>query len=108
MKALLELKNYPHGFTEILKKFEAGKPLSSNQLNFLASHERALSNSTLDPVLRYYLNEHKRHPDKALPLELPQQALTESRFQHIRQNIHLLLRNNLSRVDLQMTPEQFQ
>lgn len=108
MKPLLDLKNHPHGLADIFKKFEAGKPLSSDQLNFITSHARALSNSTLDPVLRYYLKEHQLRPDKALPLTLSEKNLSAPGFQQVKQNIHLLLRNNLTHVDLQMTPEQFQ
>lgn len=108
MKPLFELKNYPVGFSDILKKFEAGKPLSADQLNFINSHQRSLSNTILDPVLRYYLLQHKLEPDKALPLKLSEQKLTSASFQQVRQNIHLLLRNHFSHVDLEMSPEQFQ
>ncbi len=107
MKPILVEKNFPHGFSSILEKFEASKPLSSDQLNFLSSHERALSNSTLDPVIRYYLTSHLRDPKKTLSLSFPNQKLNEVGFKHIKHNMHMLLKENLSHVDLKMTLEQF-
>jgi len=107
MQPLIELKNFPHECTNILKLFEEGKPLSSAQLNFLQRHEKSLSSSTLDPVLKYYLMEHKRHPHKILPLELPKHNLTDAGFQQVKHNIHTLLSHHLSHVDLEMSNEQF-
>jgi hypothetical protein len=107
MKPLLQLKNYPSGFSEIIKHFEAGKPLSSNQLNFIYSHQRALSNSVLDPVLRYYLLEHKLNPNKAIPLQVSRPDLTVASLQELKYDLHLLLRNQLTQVDLEMSEEQF-
>ena len=47
---------YAHWIADILARFEDGKPLSSDQLNFLISHEKTLCSHALDLVMKYYLS----------------------------------------------------
>lgn len=94
--------------SEILKTFENERPLSADQINFLAMHEKILSSYAFDPVIRYYLKGYRDKAKKELAFTLAQQKLTKPTVQHIKEYVQALLKNDLTHVDLKMTLEQFQ
>lgn len=97
---------YAHWIADILLKFEDGKPLSSDQLNFLISHENTLSNHALDLVLKYYLASH-HSPDKHLSFTVPEEKINLINAHDIRDAVENLLHHQLSHVDLKMSHDQF-
>lgn len=97
---------YAHWIADILARFEDGKPLTSDQLNFLISHEKTLSNHALDTVIKYYLNS-KKGADKFLSFTIPKNKIQLVKAHEIRDAVENLLKLHLSHIDLQMTLEQF-
>ncbi len=97
---------YAHWIANILARFEDGKPLSSDQLNFLISHENTLCSHALDLVIKYYLSSH-HSPDKHLSFTVPAERIDRLNAHEIRDAVENLLHYELSHVDLKMSAEQF-
>lgn len=108
MKPTLIEQPYGSYLSNILKTFESGKPLSPDQLNFLASHEKILSSYAFDPVIKYYLKGYHDKAKNELIFSLSNRQLTQLSAEHIKQYIQGLLNKNLTHVDLKMTLSQFQ
>lgn len=106
MKPILTNKINSSYISDILKTFENDKPLSGEQINFLARHEKVLSSYALDPVISYYLKPNKAK--KELMFDLAEKKITALTLQHIKQHVQQLLTSNLDHVDLKMTLDQFQ
>lgn len=98
---------FAHWIADILNRFEDGKPLNSDQLNFLLRHEKTLETHSLDLVFKYYLGAHKTAPTQALPFTLPNFKLDTNSVHQIKNTIQTLLNKNLKHVDLKMSMEQF-
>lgn len=107
LKNELIAQPYAHWIADILHRFEDGKPLSSDQLNFLLTHEKSLGSHALDLVIKYYLSAHKNNPDKSLEFTIPSEKLDQFNFHQLKEVVHNLLEHNLSHVDLNMSLEQF-
>ncbi len=107
MKPSLIAEPYAHYIADILMKFENGKPLTNDQLNFLISHEKTLSNYALDLVIKYYLTAHQKTPDKSLSFTIPQEEIDRENVISIRDAVQNLLSRNLTHIDLKMTFTQF-
>src|SRR3990167_4377787 len=107
MKPSLLNEPYASRFSDILRCFENGKPLSSEQIHFLARYEKLLSSYKLDPVLRYYLKSQHYLAKKLPAITFSDTRFTHLSVQHIKQQVTQVLKENLSHVDLKMTPEQF-
>lgn len=107
MQPALTNKLVPHTFSDILKCFGEGKPLSAEQMHFLRWHQRALSSSIADPVLKYYLKSTRKQPQQKLSVLFPKQKINDLTFQQIKQRVHTVLKNNLSHTDLKMTMQQY-
>lgn len=97
---------YAHWIADILARFEDGKPLSSDQLNFLVSHEKTLCNHALDLVIKYYLSSH-HSPDKHLSFTVPAEKINRVNSHEIRDAVENLLHQELSHIDLKMSVDQF-
>lgn len=97
---------YAHWIADILARFEDGKPLSNEQLNFLMSHDKTLSSYALDSVIKYYLSAH-HEPDKHLSFTLPVEKINKVNAHDIRDVVLNVLHHQLSHVDLKMSVDQF-
>lgn len=99
----------PHAnyVSHILRSFEGGKPLSCDQLNFLATHEKILSTHGLDSVIKYYLKSYHDKQKADLSFRFPKQKINQVTTRQIKQTIQTLLKSKLDHVDLKMTLEQF-
>lgn len=107
MNPSLIAQPYAHFIADILARFEDGKPLSSDQLNFLNSHEKTLSSHALDLVIKYYLRAHQNDPDKSLEFTIPKNKVTQIQAEEIRDVVKNLLHHELTHVDLKMSVDQF-
>lgn len=101
-------KRYSNYTSDILKTFENDKPLSADQINFLAGHEKILSSYAMDPVIKYYLKGYRDKARKELTFTLSKQEITCLTAQRIKHYLQTLLKNNLAPIDLEMTLDQFQ
>lgn len=98
---------FAHWIADILARFEDGKPLTCDQLNFLISHEKTLSSHALDLVIKYYLGSRLHNPDKSLSFTIPKEKIKHANAHEIRDAVANLLKYHLSHIDLKMTAEQF-
>ena len=93
---------------DILRSFALSKPLTNEQLNLLNWHQKQLSNTSFDPVLKYYLEYTKKHPNKANPtFLLPHTEFQPSDIPLLKNRINLFLNKNPGRVAIQLTQQQF-
>lgn len=108
MKPTLIDQPYGTFASDILKTFEDKKPLSADQINFLARYEKTLSSYALDPVIKYYLQGyHNKSKKREIAFKIANQKLDEHALQRIKHNVQQLLKNNVTHVDLKMTLDQF-
>lgn len=107
MKPGSALQPFPHYFADILKSYEAGRPLTPEQLHFLANHQQTLGNYVADSVIRYYMKSYKLETAKPFNLLFPKQKINHLTFDHLKEHVEYLLHHEISHVDLKMTPEQF-
>ncbi len=98
---------YANSIAAILHRFEDGKPLNSEQLNFLLRNEKILINHDLDLVFKYYLKQHTQTPTHDLPLTLPHIKLDLQNTHQIKDAVNTLLKEKLTHVDLHMTVDQY-
>lgn len=73
MRSSLELKPLNNSFIQILMAFNNGKPLTSDQLNFLRRYHHMLNNPMIDSVCRYYGIINNKH--NKVHLQKPRHAL---------------------------------
>lgn len=99
----------PHDrwIANILELFEDGKPLSSEQLNFLLQNEKILKKHELDLVFKYYLRAHSDQPDQEVAFTLPPEKLNIDTLHEVRETIEVLLDDSITHIDLKMTLDQF-
>lgn len=107
MKPTLLAQPYAHWIADILTRFEDGKPLTCDQLNFLISHEKTLSNHALDLVLKYYLSSQHKEADKSLSFTIPTERIDHFQAHELRDAVKNLLKHELTHVDLKMSLDQF-
>lgn len=105
MKPELVLKPNSYQYKSLLAAYENGKPLTCDQLNFLARHEKTLSSLSLDPLLKYYLQHGNKKPHHSFLLT--QDEITPEVMQTFKKRISLLLKSSPN-LNLTLTPEQFQ
>ncbi len=103
------LLTYPYNqlVTNILAKFENGKPLSTEELHFLWRHEKTLNHHALDLVIKYYLRGHHNRPDKSISFTIDPKKLDKLTVHELRDIVENLLKQHLSHVDLNMSVDQF-
>lgn len=106
-KPALLAQPYAHWMADILARFEDGKPLTSDQLNFLMNHDKTLSSHALDLVIKYYLGSRKHDPDKSLAFTIPKEKINRIIAHELRDVVANLLQHNLSHIDLKMSIDQF-
>ncbi len=90
----------PHA--QLIKAFDAGKPLSAEQHHFLNWHYAQLSSPHLDPLLRYY-----RAPRASFLLPA-NTVLTPTIIAHFKKRLALMLHHVAHGVEVKLTPPQFQ
>lgn len=108
MKPTLIERPYDSYLSAILKTFESDKPLSADQINFIAQHEKLLSNFALDPVIRHYLKVQRERRGKTMSFALTQEKLNEPVLKRIKAYVQRLLHQQLTHIDLNMSVKQFQ
>lgn len=107
IKKTLALKPNDYNYQSLMAKFADGAPLSCEQLNFLAWHEKSLSNPHLDPVMKYYLKHYHRQYSEDHSFLLPSEILNKENIARLKQRLQLLLQTTKKHVELKFTPEQF-
>jgi hypothetical protein len=107
IKPLLTPQPYELWIANILARFEDGKPLTSEQLNFLLTHEKSLGSHALDLVIKYYLTAHQHEHGKSLAFTIPKEKVDSLTLHELHATVENLLNHNLSHIDLKMTLEQF-
>ena len=105
----LTLKNQPLSYTykDLTLCFNEGIPLSCDQLNFIARHQKALSNATLDPIMKYYLNHYNRDSIKKPDLLPPRENLNYANVSELKKELEFLVKDTSVKLDFLMTPTQF-
>lgn len=108
MRPTLYLHPIHGSSTAILRSFFDGKPLSSDQLNFLDWHQHELSNACYDPILNYYLSSrhHKTHQFHGTFL-LPHEEMNLEAIQSLKQRILASLSQKHKSVVFTLTQKQF-
>jgi hypothetical protein len=97
----LTLTNKPTDYLckNLLANFAEGKPLSPDLVNFLARHEKTLSNPKLDSALNYYL--------KHLHNKTAHEKLNHEDITKLKKRLQLLVKSKNAKVEFIMTPSQF-
>ena len=103
--------HYPHPqffpahdtYYHLLRAFQNGKPLSTEQLNFLYWHQHRLSSRNLDPLFPYYLINKK-----PTPFLLPQARLDRVAIARLQAQLKAALDTTHPSVQIAFTPEQYE
>lgn len=108
MKPTLVHKPNNYTYQQLLVNFAGGVPLSADQLNFLSRHEKTLSSLAMDPLLNYYLKpfHNKAHADNSFLMHKLNFDAESSK--ELQRRLGLLLSEKKSRVQLTISPKQFQ
>jgi hypothetical protein len=107
MKPTLTYKPNDYAYQDLLMKFADGKPLSCDQLHFLAWHERTLSNPRFDPVLKYYLKHYHRPYTQEHSFLSPSDKMDKESIARLKRKLNIFLNNTSSHLELKMKPEDF-
>lgn len=105
IKPTLVLQPIHNSSADILRCFADGKPLSSDQLNFLAWHEHELSSSALDPLIKYYIESEKRK--RHASFLLPHEKINAEDIKKLKDRIRATLKDKYSHAALECTEEQW-
>lgn len=105
MRNTLILQPIHSSTSDILRCFVLAKPLSSEQRNFLARHQKLLSSPEFDTVLKYYLQADKKNELNATSL-VPKETFTPVSIQLLKHRLQTLLANKACRAVVQFTPQQ--
>lgn len=108
MKPTLIHQPNHYNYQELLVNFASGVPLSADQLNFLANHEKLLSSHTMDPVLKYYLGPFHKKSSEHHSFLMHRENFDALASKELKRRLELLLVKKGERVKLQFTPKQFQ
>jgi hypothetical protein len=107
MKPTLVLQPIHNSSADMLKSFAAGKPLSSDQMNFLEQHEHELSSNALDPLLKYYIESEKKRRKHFGNFLLPHEELNLEDIKKLKERIRATLKDKYSHVAVQMSEKQY-
>lgn len=91
--------------TDILRCFALGKPISSDQRNFLEWHQKQLSSPLFDPVYKYYIESYKKELSHSFLL--PSDFINAQSFQQFKKRLQLFLQQKMTNIPLRMTEKQF-
>lgn len=94
---------------DILKNFAGGKPLSSEQRQFLEWHQKQLSSAEFDPIFQYYIEYYKKHQQKKYQgtFLLPHEELNFEDMVRLKKRIALFIQKKANRVVIPLTQKQF-
>lgn len=106
MKPTLVFQPIHNSSADMLRCFSEGKPLSTDQLHFLAWHEKELSSAALDPLIEYYIGSEKRRKYHANFL-LQHEQLNQEDIKKLKERIRAILKDKYSHVAFEMTEKQF-
>lgn len=107
MKPTLVHKPNHYSYHQLLVNFAGGVPLSADQLNFLSRHEKSLSSTTLDPVLKYYLGPFHRKSSEHHSFLVHRENFDAKASQELKRRLELLVKPKGARVQLNISPKQF-
>lgn len=81
---------------DIVKCFLLGKPLTPDQIHYLDWHRIELSNSKLDPILKYYLksSHNKEQQDLHTSLLLPHAILNRDAIASLKKRIDAMIKQS--------------
>lgn len=91
--------------TEILRAFVLGKPLTSEQRNFLERYYRKLSSPAFDPIYNYYIASTKKMPVKSFLL--PTSKINIKSLEQFKKRLQFFMQKNMPTFTLQFTQEEF-
>ena len=105
----LALTNQPpaYAYKSLLVNFGEGKPLPPELVNFLARHEKVLSNPQLDSALNYYLKHLHNKTADGLSFLLRHEKLNLADIAQLKRRLQLLVKDKNAKVEFLMTPTQF-
>ena len=106
-KPQLLLQPVQNSTADILKCFTLGKPLSCDQINFVAWHQKQLSSAEFDPVYKYYIETAKKRHEQGSTFLLSAKELNADAAKQFKKRLSLLLEKRTSSVHISLTPEQF-
>jgi hypothetical protein len=92
---------------DILKCFAIGKPLSSEQINFLEWHQHQLSSAEFDPIYKYYINSIKKKNKLAASFLLPSEELNAETIRLLKKRLSLFLQKKLTHACVSFMQNQF-
>lgn len=107
MKPTLVLQPIHNSSADMIKTFAQGKPLSSDQMNFLAWHEHELSSTALDPLIKYYLESEKKHRKHFGNFLLPHEELNLEDIKKLKERIRATLKDKYSHLAIEMSEKQY-
>lgn len=107
MKPTLVLQPIHNSSADMLRCFAEGKPLSTDQMNFLEWHEVELSSAALDPLIKYYLEAQKRRRKHMGNFLLPHEELNFEDIKKLKDRIHATLKDKYSHAAVEMSEKQY-
>jgi hypothetical protein len=106
MRPILILQPFQNNSADILRCFAEGKPLSSDQRNYLDWHQKQLSSPEFDPVYKYYIESIKREHRESSSFLMPTDVFNFASVQQFKKRLKMLLVNRLSGVAVHFTQKQ--
>jgi hypothetical protein len=107
MQPQIILQPIHNSSADILKCFALGKPLSSDQLNFIDWHQKQLSSPEFDPVYKYYIESAKKKHTSSMSFLLHSEELTAESSKQLKRRLSLLLQQKASHALIGFTQKQF-
>ena len=107
MQPTLILQPTHNSSADILKCLSIGKPLSCDQMNFLAWHQAQLSSPDFDPVYKYYIDSTKHKHKFDTSFLLPSEELNAEAILQLKKRLQLFLKQKSARVVIGFTHKQY-
>lgn len=93
--------------TDILKAFTLGIPLTCDQINYVAWHQKQLSSPQFDLIYKYYIDAAKKKNTAEASFLLSSKEFTLESVNQLKKRVNLVLQNNSTHFELHLTPHQF-
>lgn len=108
MKPTIVLQPIHNSSSDILRCFAIGKPLNSDQMNFLAWHEYELSSNTLDPIIQYYITYLKKRKNKCYNnFLLPHEEMNLENIKKLKERIQLFIKEKYRQIAIPLSQKQY-
>jgi hypothetical protein len=106
-KLILTNQSSGYMYKQLMVNFAEGKPLAPELVNFLARHEKTLSNPLMDSVLNYYLKHLHNKTTSGLSFLLRHEKLNYTDIAQLKRRLQLLVKDKKANIEFLMTPAQF-